>query len=738
MSYIGNRPDVLFQVSSTEYDYYSGDNVSTLFYLSRQVSANADIQVVVNNVVQSPGVAYYVRSLTELIFSEPPSTGTDNIYVIYRQYLQSGLVPGENTVIETSIQNGAVTTNKLGVISQLNITGNTTTQNLTVSENTTVPDLKSLQVTSPNRHSIRPSLLLDFANSKALDSRITFTRASTATFYDGKTVAKAEENLLLQSQTFETTWPPINTTVTANSTTAPDGTSTADTLTATANTAAHLIFQTTTGSSGNDRVFSVFAKKDTHDYIQLSFNGYTTHFVNFDINTGVVGTVNGAGSSASIVDVGNGWYRCVYVYPSAAESQLRIGLVTSTTAVRVESWTAAGTETIFLWGAQLEQRSAVTAYTATTTQPITNYIPALQTAASGVARFEHNPITGESLGLEIEEQRTNLFTYSDDFANTAWGKTDSTVTSNTIVAPDGTFTGDKLITNSSATSGRVNNSLSITIGVAYTLSCFAKKGETDILNLFLSDGVTGRSAEFNLTTGAVSGTPSAGLTANITSAGNGWYRCAVTVASPAGTVGSMRIRQVVTTGDGYSGIYIWGAQLEAGAFVTSYIPTVASQVTRSADAASMTGTNFSSWYRADEGSIYSDYLGGSGNASRRFFSINDGTTSNFIRGIASNAAGSVSNYGEVTVNGTSQAQLGASGAYSATPQKFAIAYAVNNIAVSKNGASAITDSSALIPVVSKLDIGFDVNTAFLNGTIKKLAYYPKRLTNEELQGLTTQ
>ena len=112
---------------------------------------------------------------------------------------------------------------------------------------------------------------------------------------------------------------------------------------------------------------------------------------------------------------------------------------------------------------------------------------------------------------------------------------------------------------------------------------------------------------FNLSTGTASGTG-----ASIVSVGNGWYLCIGTVT--VNTTGSTGINFSINngstnsyTGDGYSGIYLWGAQLEAGAFPTSYIPTTSASVTRNADVASMTGTNFSSWYRQDAGCFYAEY-----------------------------------------------------------------------------------------------------------------------------------
>ena len=262
------------------------------------------------------------------------------------------------------------------------------------------------------------------------------------------------------------------------------------------------------------------------------------------------------------------------------------------------SYLGDGTSGIFIWGAQLEIRSSVTAYTATTTQAITNYIPKLQSAASGVARFDNNPTTGESLGLLIEESRTNLLTYSSDYTNAVWTKTNTTITSAANVAPDGTQTAQKVVESTSSSGHELYEAVTLVSGNSYTWSGYFKAAGRNWV-AFLAQDASGNTTYFDLQNGVV-GTNASGNTASITSVGNGWYRCTLT-RTVSGTSGYWHIltasanNTVTYTGDGFSGYFVWGAQVELGAFATSYIPTVASQVTRAADAASMTGTNFSTW-----------------------------------------------------------------------------------------------------------------------------------------------
>ena len=198
---------------------------------------------------------------------------------------------------------------------------------------------------------ISPSLLLDFANTEALDPRITFTRASTAAFYDGRTTAKAEENLFIYSDDFTSAvgrWASSGTTVTVNSTVAPDGTTTGDTLTATAGTSTKFTEQARATFSGTV-VMSLFVKAGTHNFVQIINTGDAQAFANFDVTAGagVVGT-KGTKITSSIVDAGNGWYRCIVIFDATVlySTTYRIYLAPSASATFNQSLVGAGTETI--------------------------------------------------------------------------------------------------------------------------------------------------------------------------------------------------------------------------------------------------------------------------------------------------------------------------------------------------------------------------------------------------------
>jgi hypothetical protein len=582
-----------------------------------------------------------------------------------------------------------------------------------------------------------PSLRLDFANSKRLDPRVTFTRASAARYYDGQTVAKAEENLLIRSQEFDNAaWTNVSITVATDATTAPDGTATADKAT---RVTTGELSQSPAVISAQIYTVSIFAKQDTSDFLQiaLGIGGFTANdWANFNLSSGTVGN-KGSSATASIQSFGAGWYRCVLTCTAVATQTASFAFCPLDADTNSRKPTNAASSANFLWGAQLEQRSSVTAYTPTTAQPITNYIPVLMTAQAGVPRFDHNPTTAESLGLLIEEQRANEFVRSENF-NTTWVKANVTVTSNTVIAPNGTLTASTL-TSTSTGQCRVEQSFPAVLAVTpYTMTVYAKQASSPFIGMSRFSG--GRFAIFNLSTGALISN-SGGTTASIQSVGNGWYRIRFTDSvNPADAFRIWKIHPCTSSSIDASeignSVYIWGAQLEAGAFPTSYIPTVASQVTRSADAATMTGTNFSSWYNAAEGTLYADFKFNGLILFPDVFSIGSSST-NFIsisKNSSNNLRGEVVTNGSTTVNAVSGAPVSPNNDF-----KLSMAFATNNTAVTKDGAAPTLDTDCTIPVATSATIGNRTGstTSPLNGTIRKIAYYPERLTNAQLQALTS-
>lgn len=581
---------------------------------------------------------------------------------------------------------------------------------------------------------IRPSLLLDFANSKALDPRVTFTRASTATYYDGSTTAKAEENLLRNTQTFSS-WGKAQSTLIPNSAVAPDGTTTASIWSASAVSSEHYISCTEPLRDGLSYTYSIYVKSAGRSWVILNHNNSTgVTYTYFNVSTGVVGTT-GPGVTASIVNVGNGWYRCIYTITHSTASygttgvQLYLGNDTGTAS----SFTGDGISGLYIWGAQLEQRSSVTSYTPTTTQAITRYQPVLRTAAARVPRFDHNPLTGESLGLLIEEQRTNTLLYSElnNWTPGGTGSSTSYSLSTGTIAPTG-GNAYLMIAPQSSADIRRTTSVTATASGSHTLSMFVKDYTSGFTRILLRNDTTSINVgNFSFNFNAPSG--------NYQYVGNGWYRIWITVTTGISSGNSLIAYWYPNEGsDGILktgvGSFAAGAQLEAGAFATSYIPTIGSQVTRSADAASMTGANFASWYDNEEGTLYAEAQ--TNNTSNNYAGIA------FLSGTAYRAIGLVYNAaptGVIFEVGNITGEVGIVLPTNNKPlfSKMIGTYKFNDFASCVSGQSVGTDAVGTIPVLDSLKIGalYDGNLA-LNGTIKKLVYYPKRLSNAELQEIT--
>ena len=448
------------------------------------------------------------------------------------------------------------------------------------------------------RSPIRPTLLLDFANTEKLDPRITFTRASTGTYYDGMTTALAEQNLLPYSQTF--VWGYINTTTSLNANTDPIGTSTATKLIPSATTDRHGIYSNIAPIQGQPYTFSVYIKAAELNYAMIAYgvnSGSNTGYFFVDLINGTISnTVNNATYfttiTPTIVSVGNGWYRCSITASSIGAGITALGcgifptdqISNITYAAGAPISTGDASKGIFIWGAQAEQRSTATAYFPTGATANTNYIPVIQTAANNIARFDNDPVTGESKGLLVEESRTNLLGYSSDISNSAYRKFSLTVLGAANIAPDGTQTAS-LATGGGATSVYFDvypADYGSNGGIVQTFSIYAKAPVTNAaatVQLF----ITGYSATFNLTTGAITGQTATNATA--TSVGNGWWRfsCTGTKANQYYSWGAS------LPNNSTASVYFWGAQIENGSFATSYIPTT---LTYSGRASTATYTGF--------------------------------------------------------------------------------------------------------------------------------------------------
>ena len=366
-------------------------------------------------------------------------------------------------------------------------------------------------------------------------------------------------------------------------------------------------------------------------------------------------------------------------------------------------------------------------------------------AATNEPRFDHNPITGESLGLLIEEGRTNLINYSSEI--NLWTTADANVTANVVTAPDGTLTADKVAL--SGTSGYALRSLTIPANNIHTYSVYMKKADNDFGMLrYRWNGSNYDTVNFDLANGTTSRVPSGVSSTSIINVGNGWYRCIVTFTPTSTATSNFQIRSsseaqtgssssYTGTIDGTRGVYAWGAQVEAGAFATSYIPTSGSSLTRENEFATITGTNFTDFYNDTEGSLYSDFslIGLDSAYNSTTVMLTNNTTTNYLAIFGHNPVIAYAiTGGSVQFNAT----LGGSST-TGVNYRAAMAYKLNDFAASLNGGTVSTDTSATIPPVDRMLIGRRTTlNKLMTGYIRAIKYYNKRLPNVQLQGLTAQ
>lgn len=396
----------------------------------------------------------------------------------------------------------------------------------------------------------------------------------------------------------------------------------------------------------------------------------------------------------------------------------------------------------------LDPRITFTRADATTCATRYNASGLLETVAANVPRFDYDPITLTAKGLLIEETRQNAITYSGQFENAAWERTEVDVAANATTAPDGTLTA-ALVTDTTVSSLHyIQTGLLSNTNQTYTQSVFAKAGTAGLFRftvLATGSGTTTSTVVFTQTAGVFSAGAVAGLIteANAVNVGNGWYRCSITYTL-VGTVTAHKMRLFIQGTGTYVGTgigtYFWGGQVEVGAFPTSYIPTAASAVTRAADKAWMTGTGFSDWYNPNEGTFVCGAVNQfvTGTAAKNFLSITTSTLTDRINlsiGTTSKPQYYLQSGGVTQVNniGNTFNSLVAN-----VPFKAVATYKLNDFAFSVDGQVPITDTVGVTPVgVDQARIGgISTTNSVFNGHISSVSYYNTRLTDTQLQSLT--
>jgi hypothetical protein len=605
-----------------------------------------------------------------------------------------------------------------------------------------------------------PSLDLRFADNKSLvdattgRNLITFTRASSGTYVDSQGVIRtATTNLLLRSEEFGTTWSTVDASITPDTTTAPNGTVTADKLIENTVNATHRTSQSVAIASPYTLSCSFYAKAGERSRVGIWFRGASSTNrtqVTFNLSTGLTSELLNtglfSGGVASMTAVGDGWYRCSLSANCAAgetAAQVTFYLMNNTVTISNATYIGDGASGLYLWGAQLEQSSTVGEYVPTTS------------TINSAPRFDHNPTTGESLGLLVEEQRTNSVTNNTMVGAVAGtpgtnptGWVYATAQSNGLTISiagagvenginyiDYRFNGTTVASPNACAIGIVNATAAT--AQTWTASTYWKlaAGTTAGTNAWQL-GLIENTAGGTFVTGAFYSQTAPTSAALITQ-----RPTATRTLSGGGTVGMVTLPINIPVAGNTAidfTLRIGLPQLEQGAFATSVIPTSTAAVTRSADVASITGTAFSSWYRQDEGTMYGDYIGVSNisGGTRRLveIGISGGTNDRIVVGYSATTLARML----VVVGGTSQADL-TPVAQQGSTVKLAAAFAANDFQLATNSSLSSVDSVGSVPSVSALSLGADFPGAAntnLNGTIRRLCFWPKRLPASSLAAIT--
>lgn len=485
---------------------------------------------------------------------------------------------------------------------------------------------------------------------------------------------------------------------------------------------------------------SIFVKKitDSIDWIQLTMGGAgfgLSQYANFNIANGTVGNTSGlaTGTTATIEPYSDGWYRISMSAPAIITGTsfgFSLGFINNTNGTsRLPTYIGNPANRVLAAMGQIQKGTTARPYILTTS------------AIRHAPRFIYTPATGKSLGLLPEGSRTNLIRQSETLGTT-WTQTFITVSSDVEVAPSGETTADKVVEDATDGAHGVAQNITYT-AVAHTFSVYAKAAERNWIRIGFGNAGADN-VWFDLVNG-VTGVIAAGFTASMQNAGNGWWRCIVTRTPTAGSLSTyIRIATGDTVisyqGDNSSGVYIWGAQVEAGANFSSYIPTTTISVVRSADVCRIAGTDFADMYNQNEGTVFCAFrTAGILNARNGVYGI---TASN--RQLANIEAVMGTNTSLTLAVASSPPNFATQALFSQTVIplrlfKSAIAVKTDDFAGSVGGSIQTDNLGQLNPIMDRFVIGATGDTSGPSAgfnTFESIRYYRRRLPNPKLQALT--
>jgi hypothetical protein len=510
-------------------------------------------------------------------------------------------------------------------------------------------------------------------------------------------------NLLLQSEDLSTTWTTSELTVSANDIVAPDGLTTADKIVeSTTASATHRITQDANPNLGDNEiyVYSAYLKADGRDraILQMRDKSGSFPFARFDLASESITSIANGAISAKIQEVGNDWYRCSVTFDSQSGGStvnMRITLVNEGNS---SSYTGDGSSGMHVWGVQLEQAPT-------------------------------------------------LITDAEDFSAADYSTTNLTVTTNQIAAPDGNTTADLVTENSvdgyhvlqNFSAGNFNGNVDVTVSV------YIKANGRDKFR-FQNDSPNSGKANFDLTAETATVVSGTAISASITDVGNDWYRCAATfrTAQSGATIGlkvlfypDIQVSGGSYQGDGTSGAYFWGLQIEEGASATPYPP----EPTKYLPTYASTDLPFVG-YNLNEGTIVTQHsVLGYDIGYESILGIQDDSapTNDFVGLIHNGPGAGFGRYYDVKVGNVRQASSPGGGTMPiGSFVKTGLAFKTDDFAFFKNGALDSTDNSGTIPsTVDEMTIGHrSIGANFISGIIKKITYHASRLKDDFVKRLS--
>jgi hypothetical protein len=548
------------------------------------------------------------------------------------------------------------------------------------------------------------TLDLDFARTKSIGDLVTFTRASSATYVGSDGLIKTSPvNLLTYSNlitsanwTFSKLSAPTSATTEIDS---PVIGSSVFKLLETTDTDEHYFIKTSALPIASSTTIT------TSLYINTSLGRSKVRVYHFAqnnltfiwdlVNNAEISLTGGTSATVESTPIGNDWYRLEWTDVTTANNNFKPSIMSVTDSNQF-SFAGDTSKGFYITGYQVEEGTTATDYIPTTA------------VATGAPRFDHDPSTRASLGLLIEEERTNKARNSENLGEVnTWKPVDGATSSlSNITSPDGVskmWLVDLPTQGTSSDGPRLYQDNLAFNNVVNTFSFYARSvSGTGTFPVGYYEGSDYIKSYVTLTEET--------------------QRYEISWSSSTANIVAFT-RRGTTQDETLTQAYVWGCQLEEGPFPTSYIPTEGSAVTRAPDLATIEGTNFSSWYNQSEGTMFAEFKIDSRNDSPPYRGVYSDALATCRLDVLKARGGSPQEFRSISTGTNKQAAAFSSADGTITEY----IGSVNTATLTSVGASTS----------SQLSIGRDSGFSQLNGHISRLAYFPTRKTDQELIDLTT-